>query len=174
MENKKTKAAHVFSATNIIYACVLLLALAAAIVIAVVGRAKPVEIPDENGEESYALAVLTEKEICAREPRYSCRVFGITMDEDKVTAEAGAEFSGVAVLAKIACETESATITVNCKRTKGNVRIVLLDEKMNIVHDFAVGESSAFTLEGVKGKSYEVRIAGESAEFNVTTEIVYE
>jgi hypothetical protein len=50
------------------------------------------------------------------------------------------------------------------------MRVVLVDGNMNIIHDFSLGESSAFTLENAKGKTYEIRIACESAEFNVTAE----
>ena len=176
--NTKNKKNSLFSVSNIIYACIILLALAAAIVLAVIGGEKPLEIADENGEENYSLAVLTENEICEEEPKFSCKVFGVGIDEnaqnindsDKVTAEAKAAFSGVAVLQKTECEAETVTFTVNCVRAKGNLRVVLLGENMHVLHDFTVGESSSFTLEGAKGKSFELRLAGESAEFTVTVE----
>ena len=181
-KNIKRKTGSFFTVSNIIYACIILLALAAAVVLAVVGRAKPLEIPDENGEESYSLAVLTEKEICAEEPKYSCRVFGVGIDENaenanasaRITAEAKSAFSGVAVLQKTQCDADKVTFTVNCERTAGNLRVVLLDENMRVVHDFAVGESSSFTLENASGKSFELRVAGESAEFSITSERAFE
>ena len=165
-----------------IFSLVLVFALALAL-FACAGE-KPLEIPDENGEEDCTLAVLTGADICADAPRYSCKVYGFAQmdknrsfpegdsvyDCDKIVAEAGAEFSGVAVLQKTYGKSENIMFTVTCGRTKGNMRVVLVDEKLNIIHDFALGEASSFEVKNAKGKSYEVRIACESAEFNVTAE----
>jgi hypothetical protein len=181
-KNTKTKAASIFTVSNILYACVILLALAAAIVLIVMGRAKPIDIPDENGAEDYSLAVLTDNEICEEAPKYSCRVFGVGIDENadsannsaKIVAEAKSSFSGVAVLQKTECETEKVTFTVNCERTAGNLRVMLMSENMYVLHDFAVGESSSFTVENAKGKTFQLRAAGESAEFTIVVERAFE
>jgi hypothetical protein len=162
----------------------LALSFALALALFACGGKNPLEIADENGEEDCSLAVLTVSDICAKEPRYSCRIYGIVrMDEnrsfseeqsvydaDKMVGHAQAEFSGVTVLQKTYGITERITFEVTCERTKGNMRVVLVDGNMNIIHDFSLGESSAFTLENAKGKTYEIRIACESAEFNVTAE----
>ena len=178
-ENKK---ASVFSVSNILYACVVVIALAAVIVIAVTGGAKPIDIPDENGEADFSLAVITDSDICAKSPRFSCKIFGIGIDEDaenaddsaKITAEAKDSFSGVAVLQKTFCEADRVTFMVKCERVSGNLRVVLLDESRSIVHDFTIGESSVFTVENASGKSFELRVAGESAEFTVTSERIFD
>jgi len=125
---------------------------------------KPLEIADENGAEDHSLAVLTLQEICAQNPKYSCRVYGVGIiddgksgenggvyDADKIVGEAGSEFSGVAVLQKTYGKSEKITFAVNCERTKGNMRVVLVDDKLNVIHDFAVGESSVFELENAAG-----------------------
>ena len=171
--------------TTIVLVAVMVLALVPTIIIiANSGAQKPLEIPDENGAEDYSLAVLTSKEICAEFPKYSCRVYGmVKMDEnrsnmeensaydaDKIVAEAAAEFSGVAVLQKTYGKEDKLTFTVNCERTKGNMRVVLVDKNLNVIHEFDLGESSVYELANAKGKSYEIRIACESAEFNVTVE----
>ncbi len=181
-KNIKRKTAKIFTVSNIIYAFVILLALAAAVALAVMGRAKPIVIPDENGAEDYSLSVLTDKELCEEEPKFSCRVFGVGIDENaqnandsaKIVAEAKTDFSGVVVLQRTECEAGKVTFTVNCERTAGNLRVVLLDENMRIVHDFAVGESSSFTVENAGGKSFELRVAGESAIFTVIAERAFE
>ena len=181
-KNIKIKAAKIFTATNIIYACVILIALAAAVALAVMGRAKPIVIPDENGEESYSLAVLTENEICAEEPKYSCKIFGVSLygdaenanDSEKIVAEAKTDFSGVVILQRTECEAEKVTFTVNCERAAGNLRVVLLDENLRVVHNFAVGESSSFTVSHAKGKTFQLRAAGESAVFTVIAERTFE
>jgi hypothetical protein len=183
MDNKvENKKASVFSVSNILYACVVVIALAAVIVIAVTGGAKPIDIPDENGEADYSLSVITDAEICAKSPRFSCKIFGIGIDEDaenaddsvKITAEAKDSFSGVAVLQKTFCEADRVTFMVKCERVSGNLRVVLLDENRSIVHDFTIGESSVFTVENASGKRFELRVAGESAEFTVTSERIFD
>ena len=179
MENKnENKKASVFSVSNIIYACVIVLALAAAIVIAVMGRDVPKEIADENGAEDHSLAVLTDKDICAENPLFYCETYGVSIDEStgiyKITAEAGSPLSGVSVLEKSVCRDEKVTFTVECTHSDGNIRIVLLDENMRVLHDFAAEGASSFTLENALGKSYEIRIAGESARFTVNAEITAE
>ncbi|MBQ8449209.1 MAG: hypothetical protein IJX27_09820 [Clostridia bacterium] len=161
---------------------VLLWALVLTLALFSCGEASPLEIADENGEDDYSLAVLTGADICENEPRHFCKEFGIGIPEDansidesdELVACASTPFSGVTVLQKTRCEAEKVTFTVNCERAKGNMRLLLVDEKMNILHDFTVGENSVYELKGAKGKTYELRIAGESAEFTVTAERTFE
>lgn len=42
-----------------------------------------------------------------------------------------------------------------------------MDENLDIIHDFSITESSTHTVEHAKGKEFEIRVAGESAEFTV-------
>ena len=139
------------------------------------------EIKDTNGEEDFSLSTLTEKEICAESNESYCAVYGFTPsgassyeEEDEIwhdadTVEAFAEtpLSGVALLQMTYGKEDVILFTVECNRTSGNLRIVLLDESLNIVHDFDVSEKSTYRLSGAKDKSYEIRIAGESAEFEI-------
>ena len=178
-ENKK---AAIFSASNIIYACVVLLVVATVIAIVAMSSAKPIDIPDENGEADFSLAVITDSDICAKSPRFSCKIFGIGIDEDaenaddsvKITAEAKDSFSGVAVLQKTFCEADKVSFMVKCERVAGNLRVVLLDENRSVVHDFNINESLFFVVENAAGKSFELRVAGESAEFAVTSERIFD
>ena len=178
-ENKK---ASIFSASNIIYACVVLLVVATVIAIVAMSSAKPIDIPDENGAADFSLAVITDSDICAKSPRFSCKIFGIGIDEDaenaddsaKITAEAKDSFSGVAVLQKTVCEADKVSFMVKCERVAGNLRVVLLDENRSVVHDFNINESLFFVVENAAGKSFELRVAGESAEFTITAERIFE
>ena len=126
---------------------------------------------------------MTANELCAKEPKYSCRIYGIEpvggksneeetslYDADTIVAIAEEDFSGVAVLQKTYGKADKIVFTVTSDRTAGNMRIVLVDEKLNVIHDFALGEISVYELDGAEGKSYEIRIAGESAKFRVTAE----
>ncbi len=141
-----------------------------------------VETKDLNGEEDFSLAVLTEEDICAKDNVCYCVYYELEPsgehsdpasdeddfhDADFVTGKANTPLSGVTLLQMTYCKEDTVTFTVDCTPTKGNVRIVLLDETLTIVHDFDVEEKSSHTVNGVKGKRFEIRLAGESAEFTV-------
>ena len=144
-----------------------------------------VETKDLNGEEDYSLAVLNENDICAEKNVCYCVLFGLNAsgassytdeeylhDADHIEATASSPLSGVSLLQATYGSEEAITFTVECTRTKGNVRIVLLDENSDIIHDFNVTGESSYTVNNAKGKEFEIRVAGESAEFtvNVTRE----
>ena len=40
-------------------------------------------------------------------------------------------------------------------------------ENLDIIHDFSVTEKSSCTVNNAKGKEFEIRVAGESAEFTI-------
>ena len=138
------------------------------------------ETPDTNGEEDYSLAVLTEEEICAEDNGCYAFIFNVIPsgeksytdedylhDADEVFVTAGSPLSGVALLHMTYGTADNITFTVECNRTKGNLRIVLLDENYEIVYDFSVSEASSYTVCNAKGKSFEIRAAGESTEFKI-------
>ena len=148
-----------------------------------------VETKDLNGEDDFSLAVLTDEDICAEDNVCHCVAFGLNAsgsksyadedylhDGDIVKASATTPLSGVSLLQLTYGTAETITFTVECDRTKGNVRIVLLDENLDIIHDFSVTEKSSYTVNNAKGKEFEIRVAGESAEFtiNVSREFVIE
>ncbi|MBQ8351227.1 MAG: hypothetical protein IJY20_04180 [Clostridia bacterium] len=142
-----------------------------------------VETEDLNGEEDYSLAVLTEDDICAEDHDSYCVVYGFSPsgeksfseedywhDADITKANAVTPLSGVALVQVTYGKEDTVTFTVECTRTKGNMRIVLLDENLAIIHDFSITETSSYTVHHAKGKEFEIRVAGESAEFTVTVE----
>ena len=139
-----------------------------------------VETEDLNGEDDYSLAVFTDEDICAEDNVCYCFVYGLNPsgsksyadedylhDADYVEAIAGTPLSGVALVQATYGAEDTIIFTLECTRTKGNVRIVLLDENLNIVHDFDVSKKTSYTVENAKGKEFEIRVAGESAEFTV-------
>ena len=146
-----------------------------------------VETKDLNGEDDFSLAVLTDEDICAEDNECYCVVFGLVAsgsksyadedylhDGDSVTASANTPLSGVSLLQSTYGTAETITFTVECTRTKGNVRIVLLDENLDIIHDFSITEESSYTVNHAKGKEFEIRVAGESAEFTVNVSREFE
>ena len=139
-----------------------------------------IETKDLNGEDDFSLAVLTEEDICAENNVCYCVIFGLNAsgsksyanedylhDADTVSADAASPLSGVSLLQATYGTEDIITFTVECTRTKGNVRIVLLDEDLNIIHDFSVTEKSSYTISDAKGKEFEIRVAGERAEFTI-------
>ena len=139
-----------------------------------------VETEDLNGEDDFSLAVFTDEDICAEYNESYCVIYGLNVsgsksyadedylhDGDTVKASAVTPHSGVALLQSTYGTAETVTFTVECARTKGNVRIVLLDENLDIIHDFSVTEKSSYTVNNAKGKEFEIRVAGESAEFTI-------
>ena len=160
----------------LIYFCVILSLCSCSLLIS---KFK-VETKDLNGEDDFSLAVLTDEDICAEDNVCYCVVFGLNAsgsksyadedylhDGDIVKASATTPLSGVSLLQLTYGTEETITFTVECDRTKGNVRIVLLDENLDIIHDFSVTEKSSYTVNNAKGKEFEIRVAGESAEFTI-------
>jgi hypothetical protein len=138
------------------------------------------ETKDLNGEDDFSLAVFTDEDICAEFNECYCFVFGLKVsgaksytdqdyfhDGDTIKATAYTPLSGVSLLQSTYGAEDTITFTVECNRTKGNVRIVLLDENFDIVHDFSITEKSSYTINNAKGKEFEIRVAGESAEFTI-------
>lgn len=141
-----------------------------------------VETKDLNGEDDYSLAVLNDNDICAENNACYCVLMGFsssgsksysdedydyTHDADFIKFSANSPLSGVAILQLTYGTEDTITFDVECERTEGNVRIVLLDENLNIVYDFDVAQRSSYTVNDAKGKEFEIRVAGESAKFTV-------
>ncbi|MGN0988728.1 MAG: hypothetical protein ACI4N6_00285 [Eubacteriales bacterium] len=140
-----------------------------------------VEIKDKNGDDT-ALAVLSDEDICAEDHRFYCFVYGYAVDgvrsdpsgsddyfdNDSVEAFAKTPYSGVSVIMRTYGRSDTIQFFVNSELTTGNLRIVLLDEHRQIIYDFAVGKDDSYTVTDALDKVYEIRIAGESAEFDIT------
>lgn len=139
------------------------------------------EIKDLNGEEDFSLATLTDEDICAEKTSYHCVAVRLSSsgsksyvdkdylyDVDTVKVSATTPLSGVYILQSTFGKTDTVRFTVESTQTKGNLRIVLLDENSDIIHDFSVTEGSSYTVNDATGKEFEIRAAGESAEFTVS------
>ncbi len=138
------------------------------------------ETKDLNGEEDHSLAVFTDEDICAEDYDCYCYVYGfspsgeksysdedIWHDADLIDVTAGTPLSGVSLLQATYGKEDTVVFTVECDRTAGNLRVVLLNENGQILYDFDLDETSSYTVEGAKGKEFEIRLAGESAEFDI-------
>ena len=147
------------------------------------------EIKDKNGSDT-SLAVLTDHDICENAHLFYCLINGSTSDGENSFPEDHPEkelseyfydrdqtrmmtdtvFSGVEVLQATYGKSDKITFTVTSELTKGNLRIVLIDYKtLTILYDFEVGTTDSFTVTDALDKEYEIRAAGESAIFDITT-----
>ncbi len=163
---------------SIILVCFLTFALCGCTIIS---SKYKIETEDTNGEEDHSLAVITEDYIRSDDTECYCVIYFLntdgdksyadkdyTHDADKVEASAESPMSGVSIIQRTYGKEETVVFSVDCKRTKGNLRIVLLDEDSNIIHDFDISGESEYKVENAKGKAYEIRAVGESAEFEIS------
>ena len=147
------------------------------------------EIKDTNGDDT-SLAVLTDEDIFENAHLFHCTIYTGTTDgensfpenhpekelteffydRDQTLSEAQTPFSGVEVLQATYGKSDTITFTVTSKLTEGNLRIVLFDYKNRaILYDFEVGTTDSFTVTNASEEEYEIRVAGESAIFDITT-----
>ncbi len=139
------------------------------------------EVEDTNGPDDHSLAYFDDEYICSADSDCYCVVYGFTPegeasysdgeywhDADRTHAVASTPLSGVTVLQMTYGLEDTIRFTVTPVRTEGNLRIVLLDENYQIIHDFSIEESSTHEISGAKGKTYEILAVGESALFEVS------
>ncbi len=138
-----------------------------------------VEIKDKNGDDT-ALAVLNDEDIRSENYKSYCFIYGYSGDDvksfpdgdgfrdnSKVEVLAKTPYSGVGVIMRTYGRDDTVIFTVASELTKGNLRIVLLDDAGQLIHDFAIGGEDSVTVTGALDRTYEIRIAGESAEFRI-------
>ena len=143
---------------------------------------KRIETPDTNGDADHSLALLTEDYICGEKSDCYCVIYGFHRDgaqsysegdhwHDAAYTEANAvsPMSGVALLQMTYGMEDTIVFTVESLRTEGNLRIFLMDGDRNVICDFDTEGKSSYTVHDAKGKTFEIRAAGESAKFVIKT-----
>lgn len=146
------------------------------------------DVKDMNGDDT-SLAVFTDDDICDELPDNYClnsirESEGDSsysdedyedFDMDTVTLMAKSSFSGVGVVQVTYGKSDTITFSVTSKLTEGNLRIVLFDyTNLTVLYDFEVGTTDSFTLTDASEGEYEVRVAGESAIFDITASRTFE
>lgn len=127
-------------------------------------------IKDENGKADTSLAKLTDEDILAKVPSYTQVAAVKNNFNNKIEYEAE-KFSGVTVLENIPYAVgERLIIKSDIELEKGNLRVVLIQSGV-IIKDIPKGEDQTTIIEESR-RDYELRLAGESAEFEL--EIEYE
>ncbi len=141
-------------------------------------------VKDQNGQEDHSLVVYDDEDLKAEYFDSFCVAYGFQHegersdpdedygmhDSDLTSASALSDFSGVTVLQFTYGKTDRIKFSVTPTHNAGNMRIVLIDEEGEILYDFPIDSPSSFEVTGAMGKRYQVRVAGESAQFEVVTE----
>lgn len=128
------------------------------------------QIRDQNGENDTSLVQIDEEEILAKVPSYTQVGAYQSSTGNRVVYEAE-KFSGVSIIKNIPYAVgEKLIIRSDIDLDKGNFRVVLIQGD-KILCDIPLGEDKTTVIEN-STRDYEIRIAGESAEFEL--EIEYE
>ena len=119
-------------------------------------------IKDTNGDDDFSLATLTEEQIIKNNSSVSS--VSVSKQWDGNLDLRTNKFSGVKELKKITLKYGMQKITTDVKVSSGNFRMVLISDG-RIVYDFDINGTSSTTI---SGGTYIIKIAGESAAFNLS------
>lgn len=138
-----------------------------------------IEIKDKNGDDT-SLAVLSKEDICADIPESYCFSFYSSSEgieeigdwsydiSDEISISAITPFSGVEYAQATYGKSDTISFTVTSDLTEGNLSIVLIDlDNLSIIHEFDINTTETFELKNALDGKYEIRVAGESAEFEM-------
>lgn len=125
-------------------------------------------IEDANGEQDTALATLTDAELTAKAPSSGTTVSVRSEVNGQDTLKVK-KFSGVDVLDSVRVKegTARVTFTVSTALTSGNLYVYVYKDG-KILGNLSICEGATLALESPAAGEYELRVAGESAEFTVT------
>ncbi len=125
-------------------------------------------VEDKNGPDDYSLVEITDEKILKNSSSYTQTGAITSESQHKVEFECQ-KFSGVKSLKKISY-TGGVRLEINydIELDKGNFRAVLIHDG-EIVMDLPIGEDQTIVIDSPK-RSYEIKIAGESAEVDIELE----
>ena len=128
-------------------------------------------IEDVNGEADTGLATLTDAELTAKSPSYSATVT-IHSEADGQHTLKVKKFSGMNVLDSVRVKegTSSVTFTASTELSAGNLSVYVYRDG-RILGTLSLCQGATLTLQDPEAGEYELRVAGESAEFTVTYSI---
>lgn len=128
-------------------------------------------IEDKNGPDDYSLVEITEDKIKNGISSYS-QLMAVSNGTQNIIEYKSERFSGVKTIKKITFTGgKSLEINYDLKVDSGNFRAVLIHDG-EIVMDLPIGEDQHIVIDNPK-HSYEIRIAGESADFEIELEYLF-
>ena len=125
-------------------------------------------IEDKNGPDDYSLVEITEEKLTNGSSSYTQTQSIIKETQNSIEFDCE-KFSGVKTIKKIIF-TGGKWLEINydIELDGGNFRAVLIHDG-EIVMDLPIGEDQQIIIDNPKS-SYEIRIAGESADFEIELE----
>ncbi len=124
-------------------------------------------IKDENGDDK-SLCSLTDEDILENVSSYTQTAAITSNVGDRVVYKAN-KFSGVTTIKKIPYAVgEKMIIRSSIDVKEGNLRVVLIQND-KIILDIPLGENQTTIIEDSR-RDYKIKIAGESAEFDLELE----
>lgn len=128
-------------------------------------------IEDTNGETETGLATLTNTELTAKAPSYTTTV-SVRSEVNGQSTLKVKKFSGMNVLDSVRVKegTNSVTFTASTELMSGNFYVFVYKDG-KILGDLSLCQGATLKLESPEAGEYQLRIAGESAEFLVTYSI---
>lgn len=129
-------------------------------------------IKDTNGENDFSLTTIDDERIAKGVSSY-VQSMAVKSENDGVVNYHASKFSGVYVLKKIPYAFgERLIINTSITVDSGNFRAVLIQDG-EIIKDLPFGENQVTIIEKPT-RNYEIRVAGESAKFNLRLEYTVE
>ena len=128
-------------------------------------------VEDINGEQETGLATLTEDQLTAKTPNYNA-TFSVYSEGGESSSLKVKKFSGVNVLDSVRIKegTSSVTFTASTELSAGNLSVYVYRDG-RILGTLSLCQGATLTLQDPEAGEYELRVAGESAEFLVTYSI---
>ena len=125
-------------------------------------------IKDTNGENDLSLGTIDDERLLKGVSSY-VQNMAVKSEKDGIITYKANKFSGVYVLKKIPYAVgKQMTIKTDIIVEEGNFRAVLI-QNGEIIKDLPLGESQITIIDEPR-RDYEIRIAGESAKFNLQLE----
>lgn len=180
--NSVCKTSKSMSNTAIIVVCVLLVCASAVVLGINCLKNKPTfkQIEDSNGIDDYSLQTITMDDVLSETSSssfmlstntHSGKTSGVSgrhsgSDYDEVSVSAK-KFSGVHILQTTKSNSDKMSLTLKSTIVSGNFSAVILVDGM-YYDNFEVNKNDEIELNNVKNKLITVKIAGESAECDVS------
>ncbi len=125
-------------------------------------------IEDTNGEDNYTLGTITDERLLSGATSY-VQAVAVKSEVNGVITYKAEKFSGVYTLKKIPYAVGTQMIIkTDITVESGNFRVVLI-QNGEIIKDIPFGENQVTVIEEPR-RDYEIRIAGESAKFDLRLE----
>ncbi|MBO5338229.1 MAG: hypothetical protein J6A96_00860 [Clostridia bacterium] len=129
-------------------------------------------IKDTNGDTDFSLGTIDDERMLNGVSSY-VQNMAIKSEKDGIITYKANKFSGVYVLKKIPYAVgKQMTIKTSITVESGNFRAVLI-QNGEIIKDLPLGENQVTIIDEPR-RDYEIRIAGESAKFDLTLEYIIE